>query len=227
MTVPPILANPRSERVRAVAALARRSARERHGLFLAEGPQAVREAVRHRPELVRDLYVTAEAEQRHTEILATAGRAGLSVHRCTPEVLAAMGDTESPQGLLAVCRIPGASLDEVLAAGPRLLVVLAHVRDPGNAGTVLRAADAAGADAVILTEASVDVYGPKVVRSTAGSVFHLPVVTGMPVGPLLDRLGAAGIRRLAADGTGPVLLDDADLAGPHAWVFGNARVYGS
>lgn len=221
MTDPPILANPRSERVRAVAALARRSVRERHGLFLAEGPQAVREAVRHRPALVRDLYATPEASGRHTEILASAARAGVAVHACSPEVLAAMADTESPQGLLAVVRIAPASLDEILATHPRLLVVLAHVRDPGNAGTVLRAADAAGADAVVFTEASVDPFGPKVVRSTAGSLFHLPVVTGMPVGPLLDRLRAAGIRRLAADGTGPVLLDDADLTGPHAWVFGN------
>jgi TrmH family RNA methyltransferase len=109
--------------------------------------------------------------------------------------------------------------------------VLATVRDPGNAGTVIRAADAAGADLVVLAGESVDVHNPKVVRSTAGSLFHLPVVTGMSLAAAVAELRAAGCHVLAADGTGPLdlddLLDDAgsgavpDLAGPTAWVFGN------
>ena len=74
-----------------------------------------------------------------------------------------------------------ATLDDVLAGRPRLLVLLTNVRDPGNAGTVIRGADAAGADAVLVSDASVDVHSPKVVRSTAGSLFHLPLVTGLPV----------------------------------------------
>ena len=101
-----------------------------------------------------------------------------------------MADAQTPQGLLAVCRIPVADLDEVLAAGPRVVGVLAHVRDPGNAGTVIRAADAAGADAVVVSDGSVDAYAPKVVRSTAGSLFHLPVVSGMPVPAIVERLRA-------------------------------------
>ena len=106
-----------------------------------------------------------------------------------------MADAQTPQGLLAVCRIPVADLDEVLAAGPRVVGVLAHVRDPGNAGTVIRAADAAGADAVVVSDGSVDAYAPKVVRSTAGSLFHLPVVSGMPVPAIVERLRAAGLTR--------------------------------
>lgn len=139
----------------------------------------------------------------------------------TGEVLAAMADAQTPQGLLAVCRIPAPGLDEVLAARPDVVAVLAHVRDPGNAGTVVRAADAAGADAVVVTDGSVDVYSPKVVRSTAGSLFHLPVVTGMPVAAVLARLRSAGLTVLAADGAGTRTLDEVDLSEPHAWLFGN------
>jgi TrmH family RNA methyltransferase len=207
--------------VRAVHALTRRSVRDRQGLFLAEGPQAVREAVRWRPELVRDLYVTDEAGHRYAEIVAAASDAGHPVHDVASDVLAAMADAQTPQGLLAVCRIPSADLDEVLAVQPRVVCVLAHVRDPGNAGTVIRAADAAGADAVVVSEGSVDAYGPKVVRSTAGSLFHLPVVTGMPMPAVVARLRQAGLRVLAADGAGERTVDDADLTTPHAWLFGN------
>jgi TrmH family RNA methyltransferase len=207
--------------VRSVRSLAQRSVRARQGLFLAEGPQAVREAVRWRPDLVRDLYVTDEAGHRYADVVAAASQAGRPVHDVTPDVLAAMADAQTPQGLLAVCRIPSADLDEVLAARPRVLCVLAHVRDPGNAGTVIRAADAAGADAVVVSDGSVDVYSPKVVRSTAGSLFHLPVVTGIPVPAVVAGLRAAGLRVLAADGAGARTVDDADLASPHAWLFGN------
>jgi TrmH family RNA methyltransferase len=201
--------------------LGQRSVRARQGLFLAEGPQAVREAVRWRPDLVRDLYVTDEAAQRYADIVTTASDARLRVTSVSGEVLAAMADAQAPQGLLAVCRLPTVDLDEVLTARPRVVAVLAHVRDPGNAGTVIRAADAAGADAVVVSEGSVDAYAPKVVRSTAGSLFHLPIVTRAPVAVVVDRLRDAGLRILAADGTGRLTIDEVDLSSPHAWLFGN------
>jgi len=216
-----VLTNTRSDRVRSVKALTRRAVRHREGLFLAEGPQAVREAVRFRPDAVRDLYAVPEAAARHAAILEEASGQGIHVHEVSPEVLAAMCDTTAPQGLLAVCRPVDVPLADVLGADPRLVVVLTNVRDPGNAGTVIRGADAAGADAVLVSDASVDVYNPKVVRSTVGSLFHLPVVTGVPVPQLLSSLREAGVRLLAADGSGTTVLDDADLSGRHAWVMGN------
>jgi TrmH family RNA methyltransferase len=217
------LANPRSDRVKAVRALSRRSARSKTGQFLAEGPQAVREAVRHAAEQVRDVYFTAEAEQRHPAILAAAREARLWVHEVSPEVLAAMCDTEAPQGIVAVCRWAGLELDAALGALPpdALVCVLTHVRDPGNAGTVIRGADAAGADLIIVSEASVDVLAPKVVRSAAGSLWHLPIVTDVSVSTILESLRRKGVRLLAADGSGPTMLHDVDLRGPHAWVMGN------
>ncbi|EWT01198.1 RNA methyltransferase [Intrasporangium oryzae NRRL B-24470] len=218
-----MLTNPRSDRVKAVRALSRRSVRSRTGEFLAEGPQAVREAVVHRPDLVRDVYVTPEAAERHTDIVDAARAARLWVHDVSPEVLAAMCDTESPQGIAAVCRVLDVSLAAALADLPpdAIVCVLTNVRDPGNAGTVIRGADAAGADAVIVSDASVDVYNNKVVRSTVGSLWHLPIATGVPVPVILSALRERGITLLAADGAGQTLLHDVDLGRPHAWVMGN------
>ena len=120
----------------------------------------------------------------------------------------------------------GAEAGEGLAerlAGARLVAVLAEAQDPGNAGTIIRTADAAGADAVVLVRGSVDATNPKVVRSTAGSLFHLPVLTGAGLEEVLKALDGAGLAVLAADGSGPVNLFDADelLARPCAWLFGN------
>lgn len=212
--------------MRSVAALARRPARERTGLFLAEGPQPVREALTHQPERVRDLYLTDAAWDRHTEIVAAAHAAlaaghRLRVHPVTEAVLAAMADAQTPQGLLAVCRVPTVALEALLAVRPRLVCVLADVRDPGNAGTVLRGADAAGADLVVLAGDSVDVHSPKVVRSSAGSIFHLPVVTVPSVEDALAALRQAGLAVLAADARASTPLEGADLRHPHAWLLGN------
>jgi TrmH family RNA methyltransferase len=232
-----MLTNPRAERVRSVRALSKRSVRERTGRFAVEGPQGVREAVRYAGSRVRDVYLTSEALERYADdIVAPARAASLWVHEVTPEVLAAMAETDAPQGVLAVVDIADgglpaagrpdagpsdAGLAAVLATRPHLLVLLTNVRDPGNAGTVIRGADAAGAAAVLVSGASVDVHSSKVVRSTAGSLFHLPVVTGLDVEATLATLRANGIRTLAADGAGSTLLPDADLTAPHCWVMGN------
>lgn len=221
--------NPRAERVRAVRALGQRAVRRRTGRFLVEGPQAVREAVdvAH----VHDVYATADAAARYVEVVERAQERGIRVRLGTAEVLDAM--SPDAQGLVAVAELLATSLDDVLATGPRLVAVLAHVRDPGNAGTVVRAADAAGADGVVLTDESVDVHNPKVVRSTAGSLFHLPVATGAGLGDAVAALRGAGLLVLAADGTGEHDLDDLldvagtaapglpDLSRRTAWVFGN------
>jgi TrmH family RNA methyltransferase len=215
--------------VRSVRRLSGRSARERTGRFVVEGPQAVREAVAAGAAL--ELYATPDAAERHAAIVADAETRGVAARLAAPEVLAAMAGTVTPQGLVAVCRLVGVPLAEVIGARPRLVAFLAQVRDPGNAGTVIRAADAAGADAVVLSDASVDVHNPKCVRSTAGSLFHLPVVTGVPLSEAVASLRAAGLVVYAADGAGEHDLDDlldgaargepGGLAGPTAWVFGN------
>ena len=221
-TRPDLLSNPRSDRVRQVAALGRRAARDKQGRFLVEGPQAVRELLRYAMHAAEVLYLTTAAARRHTEIVEAAHDGDVRVQECTDQVLAAMADTEHPQGMLGVARRVDVPLEEALdAVGEGFAVVLTHVRDPGNAGTVLRGADAFGAAAVLVSGASVDVYNPKVVRSTVGSLFHLPVSVGTPVTELLAACRARGLRLLAADGAGTTPLTEADLDGPHAWVLGN------
>ncbi|MDF5751975.1 RNA methyltransferase [Spongiactinospora sp. TRM90649] len=216
----PELTNIRSPKVKAARRLAKRAFRERDRAFLAEGPQAVREALRLEGVTV-ELYATAEAESRHAEIVTEAARAGVPVHPVSGEVMAELAQTVTPQGVLAVCRLLHVPLAEAVGADTRLVAVLAHVRDPGNAGTVLRTADAAGADAVVFTDASVDPYNGKCVRASAGSLFHLPVAMGEPVARAVGHLRERGLTVLAADGSGERTLDDVDLSGPTAWVFGN------
>lgn len=222
---PEILSNPGATRVMRVAALARRQARARHRRFLAEGPQCVREAVRYVPARVHDVYLTQAAAVRYPAILTEAGRAGLYTHLVTDEVMAVM--SADAQGVLAVVAGEAASdpVPDLAAAlnGARLVAVLTETQDPGNAGTIIRAADAAGADAVVLVRGSVEATSPKVVRSTAGSLFHLPVITGVHLGEAVGALRSAGLTVLAADGHGAVDLFDADdlLAAPGAWLLGN------
>ncbi|MGW5057154.1 TrmH family RNA methyltransferase [Streptomyces sp. NPDC004096] len=222
------LISPRSPRVSAARRLGRRSFRGKEQLFLAEGPQAVREAAGYRADgraTLVELFTTPEAAERYPDIVGAARDAGARVHLAAEEVIADVSTTVTPQGLVGVCRFLDTGFDTILSARPRLVAVLAHVRDPGNAGTVLRCADAAGADAVVLTDASVDLYNPKAVRASVGSLFHLPVAVGVPVEHAVSGLKKAGVRILAADGAGDRDLDDeldeGTMGGPTAWVFGN------
>ena len=220
--------NPRSPRVRAVAKLAKREARSQTGLFLLEGPQAVTEALTFRPQLVVDLFATPTALGRHADLAQVALEAGVEIEYVTEQVIESMADTVTPQGIVAVCHQFPTSLKDILAVGPeggpRLIAILEEVRDPGNAGTIIRAADAAGADGVIFSGRSVDVYNPKVVRSSTGSIFHLPVAVGTEFESVIQRARDAGLQIIAADITGDDLLAaraDGTLAKPTAWVFGN------
>ncbi len=179
--------------------------------------------------VVTDLFVTAPAQARHADLVAAAAAAGIAVQVISGEAMSELAQTVTPQGLLAVCGFIDVPLADITRARPRLAALLANVRDPGNAGTVVRAADAAGADAVIFSDASVDPYNGKCVRASAGSLFHLPVAAlseqGMRLPAAIAELRAAGLRVIAADGRSGLTLDDPAarelLAGPTAWLFGN------
>ncbi|CAN5164120.1 RNA methyltransferase [soil metagenome] len=210
--------------MRGVAKLGKRDHRADTGLFLLEGPQAVREALTYRSELVLELFTTPTALERNADIRSLAERADLEIEFVTEQVLDAMADTVTPQGIVAVCRQFPNSLKDIFAEAPRLIAILEEVRDPGNAGTIIRAADSAGADAVILTGRSVDLYNPKVVRATTGSLFHVPVAIAPDLSTVIERARGAGVQVFAADIKGTDLLE-ARLAGvlaePTAWLFGN------
>jgi TrmH family RNA methyltransferase len=192
--------------------LRRRRDREARGAFLAEGPQAVASAL---------------AAGAVREIFATADRAGdyPDASVVTDDAMAALCETVQPQGVVAVCDTVDLPLAEALTKQPRLIAVVMEVRDPGNAGTILRTADAAGAQAVIFAGEAVDPYNGKCVRSSAGSLFHVDVVREPDAAGLLDRLRAAGLRTLATSGYAKrdldELADEGGLAGRTAWVFGS------
>lgn len=212
-----VLFTERTPRVVRARALLRRPRRDADRLFLAEGPQAVREA--REAGAVTEVFATTEAALRHPEL------AGDWPSVVTERALASLADTRHPQGLVAVCRYADVPLAEALARRPRLVVVLAGIADPGNAGTVLRTADAAGADAVVFTDGSVDVYNGKCVRASVGSVFHLDVVRGGDAGEVVAAVRGAGLTVLAADVRGADDLDElagsGALAAPTAWLFGS------
>jgi TrmH family RNA methyltransferase len=228
------LTSTRSPRVKAARQLAKRALRQRARQFLAEGPQAVGEALAA-GGVVTQLFVTAAAQARYASLIGLAAGQGADVHAVSGEVMTELAQTITPQGVLAVCQfidVPLGQLTDESAGGPggqppgpALMVVLANVRDPGNAGTVLRTADAAGAGGVIFAGSSVDPYNSKCVRASAGSLFHLPVVTGPPVADAVRALRERGLRVLAADGGAGTTLDDLQSAGllsqPTAWLFGN------
>ena len=201
-------------------ALTRRKVRKASGTFLAEGRQCVREALGV-PGAVDALFVRWSDALANADVIADARAGGVPVYGVSEQNLMTLSDTVTPQGLVAIARLAPQSLDVV--RGARLVVVCAQVRDPGNAGTVIRCADAFGADAVVLSEDSVELTNPKTVRASVGTLFHLPVVTGVPLGEALDACRAAGMQVLAADGDSDVLLPDLGdaLARPTAWVMGN------
>ena len=165
--------------------------------------------------LVSEVFVTEAARARFGSLLTDA-----QVHLVTERAAKALSDTVTPVGLVAVCSVPEIALDDVLAESPRLLAVAAEISEPGNAGTLIRVADAMGADAVVLAGHSVDPYNGKCLRASAGSIFSIPVVSEPDAIAAVSAIGAAGLAVLATTVDGEISLDDADLANPTAWLFG-------
>jgi TrmH family RNA methyltransferase len=212
MDVPLVASN---ARVKDARKLSRRSVRTERRLFLADGPKAVEGALSVAGCVV-EVFATPHAVGQYADLLGAA-----PVTLVDDRALASLSDSVSPAGVVAVCRPVDAPLDEVVAAAPRLLAICADVRDPGNAGTVIRTADAAGADGVVLAGQSVDAYNAKTVRASVGSLFHLPLAVEPDAAAAVRAAQDRGLTVLAADGAGEVGLFDADLSGPTAWLFGN------
>lgn len=207
----------RSVRVAGAVKLHRHAGRRRAQRFLVEGPNLVGAALRR--GLVRELFVTELAAQRHAELLdAHAVPAQLVTERAAK----ALSETVTPCGLAAVCQPPAIGVDEVLAGAPRLVAVLVGVNEPGNAGTMIRIADAMGAAAVMLTGNSVDPYNGKCLRASAGSIFSIPTVDVPDARAAVVALRDAGLQVWATALDGELALDAAagELGMPTAWLFG-------
>lgn len=198
----------------AAAKLLRHVGRQRAGRFLAEGPNLVEAA--HARGLVVEVFATESAYSRFADVLR-----GAPVHLLTDKAAKVLSDTVTPVGLFAVCTLPEVSLPEVLATSPRLVLVGVETSEPGNAGTLIRIADAMGADAVVLAGHSVDPYNGKCVRASAGSIFALPVIAEPDATGVVMALRAAGLQVLATTLNGDASLERADLTTPTAWMFGS------
>jgi RNA methyltransferase, TrmH family len=209
----------RDTRVRRIRRLLhQRPARREESAFVVEGVNVVATALEAGADL-EALYVAPEADASCADLLSRATRAGVLVHRLAPGVLERVVDTVTPQPVLAVVRRHPPALADL--AGADLVVVGVDVRDPGNGGTLLRSAEAAGAQGVVFCRGSVDVTNPKTVRASAGALFHVPVVEGNDPQEVLSVLADLGLMRIGAVVRGGERPDRVDLTRPVALVFGN------
>ena len=219
----PALGTDRTPRVVAARKLLRRGGRDRAGRFLVEGAQAVREALDAGP--VHELFVTEAAASRNPELVDRARERGARIRIVTDKAAAGLSETVTPQGLVAVCDLLDVPLETALAGAPGFVTVCAGISDPGNLGTVIRVADAAGCDAVLLAGDTVDPHNGKAVRASTGSLFHLPLARDRDASAVVGACRAAGLTTLVADGRGELDLHDPDttpiLAGPVAWILGS------
>ena len=210
-----MISSAKNPKVAAAARLRKRAFRDEDRRFLVEGAQGVREALDATPIAIDTLFVEDELH----ELAIRARERGVDIVHAADPVMARLTSTVTPQNIVGVAPYVDVALDAVAATG--CVAVLHEVRDPGNAGTIVRSADAAGAAAVVFGAASVDVYNPKTVRACAGSVFHLPIVRDMPTADAIAGLRASGHRILAMDAQGSNSLYTTDVSGPVAFVFGN------
>lgn len=211
----------RTPRVVSAVKLLRTADRRKTGRFLVEGENSVGEALA--TTVVHELFHTEDAADRYGALLDRAESAGVRTALVTERAIRGLSDTVTPPGLVAVCDLVDVPLDQAVTGDARLLAVPVGIGEPGNAGTVLRLADAMGADATILAGDSVDPHNGKCVRASAGSLFHVPVARERDTDAVLKAIATSGIQLLATAADGEVDLDDADelLAAPTAWLFGN------
>lgn len=219
----PVLLTAKSARVRRAKGLARRNSRHEQRLFLVEGQKNLAAALSI-PQCVETVFATPAATAAHPDLQQAVIAAGGWWHLADEDAVASLAGASTPQGIIAVCRFLETDAEQLFSgAGP--LVICADVRDPGNAGAIIRVADASGATGVVLAGNSVDLYNDKTVRATVGSLFWVPVVTGLSVVEAITAARAAGFKILAADGSGQTGLFSPRsrelLGGRVAWIFGN------
>jgi TrmH family RNA methyltransferase len=213
----------RSTRVRRAKGLARRNSRREQKLFLVEGTKGLQGAL-GTADCVETVFATPELTAEHPDLVAEVRAGGGWWHLADEDAVASLCGATTPQGLVAVCRFIDVGLDSVLD-GSAPILICADMRDPGNAGAIIRVADASGARGVLLAGNSVDVYNDKTVRASVGSLFQVPIVIDTGVVEAISAVRAAGYTVLAADGAGELPLFSAQtrdlMAGKVAWLFGN------
>ena len=210
----------RNQTIQSTRKLSKRAVRDRERLFTIEGEIAVTEAVDAGTRL-HELFMTESATKRQADLSARVADQGTRVHEVSDQVMKTLSGTMTPPGILAIASFVDVEVSTLLERTLALPVVLADVRDPGNAGTMLRTGWAVGADAVFFSKSSVDLYNSKVVRASAGALFNLPVAREVDVPFLIENLQRKGLMTVAAHPEGSVSYDEVDMSGPCALIFGN------
>jgi len=191
------------ERVKALLGSRGKKFRREEKAFIADGIQSVREALQPRiasAPAVKALYVTEAGLTKLNSEIPSSALAAVDTYPVTEEVMKAMADTESPQGILALCTYTEMTLYKLGQLGAGKIAYFWELQDPGNSGTVIRTADACGFDAVVFSDKSVDVFSPKTVRATVGSLWHIPVVESVPLEEMMEFANSSGISAIAFDG---------------------------
>ena len=204
--------------VKAAAELKQKKYRTQNGLYLAEGLRTAEEAVAYKA--VETLFYVATDDDRTMRLLEDAAMQNIKLVCVNENVMKKIADTETPQGIIAVCKMRQPKLENLLASG-KMLLVLDRVGDPGNIGTMLRTADAAGIGGLVLLKGCADIYAPKTVRSSMGSLFHIPVLSGVSEQEFVSTAKKAGYDLLVTCLDGADNLYKADLSGRIAFVMGN------
>lgn len=215
-----VIASRENGRVLAARRLQQRKFRERERRFLIEGPHAIETALKSGAPVLEIFHLWGDAPAAVDAVVRTAAERQVRCLPVTRHVLEALDTTEAPQGVVAVCAQVDVPTTDVGDADG-LVPLLVEIQDPGNLGTVLRSADAAGAGGLVLSEGSVDLYNPKVVRASAGSMFHLPVARDVPLGTAVHVLRERGFVVLASSPSGAGSVYETNLTGPVAVMFGN------
>ena len=212
------ITNLQNPQVKSATELKQKKYRLQQQCFLAEGLRTVEEAVASKT--VTSIFYTAIEDERTRQVLEQAAAMQVKLYCVTDQIMKKMADTDNPQGIIAVCQMQDTCLEQLLASG-KMLLVLDRVGDPGNIGTMLRTADAAGIGGLVLLKGSADIYAPKTVRASMGSLFHIPVLAGIEEEKFVNQAQRAGYQLLVTSLEGADNLYKANLEGRLAFVMGN------
>ncbi len=207
--------------IKEIKALHMKKNRDSRGLYFVEGIRFVGDAVENGQEFVKVIISNKLQELNGgAKIIEQVTAVCPEVFLVPEKLFNELSDTQSPQGILAVLKKRDFDIDEVIKEC-RSIVILDGLQDPGNVGTIIRTADSAGISAVFMTKGCVDLYSPKVLRSTMGSVFHMPIFEGLNIIELIDRLKLEDYRVIASHLDGKNNYYDEDMTGRSAIIVGN------
>jgi TrmH family RNA methyltransferase len=208
--------------IKLTKSLSNRKFREKEGLFILEGVRLIEEAAQAGVSIRHVLYCRKiTSSQRGSRLLEKFGQLGVPRFLVDESLFGELADTENPQGILAVAETVQSGFSDLLITPDSLLLLIDGVQDPGNLGTMIRTACAAGASGVVLTKGTVDLFNPKVIRASMGTVFQIPIIIKEDNERILEFIKSKGFRILVADAKGEKLYYDSTTQGPVVWVLGN------